>query len=101
MFKKSIAFFFSILFVVFLAAPSIIIAIDNNADISLFYSLGEEEEKESFSSKLKEVLFFETSIKQIDCITFYDVKNNIKYFYKKYPKPHLNLISPPPEAHIL
>ena len=62
----------------FIIAPSIIVAFDNSIDISIIYSLNEEEEKGSETHK-----------------------NIVVVFSKKYPKPHLNLISPPPEVHIL
>lgn len=91
--KNRIATFFVVLFMSILAAPTIIASIDNTIDISSFYCI-EEEEGEGKNFKL----FLENSITPID--KFFAIKTNISlmgYPYKTYAKPHLNLISPPPE----
>ncbi|SFZ90447.1 hypothetical protein SAMN05428642_101941 [Flaviramulus basaltis] len=95
MHKKTIAIFFNILLLALISAPSIIIAIDDSIDISMFYSVTEEEETSKI--KLQSPDSFSESECIISCIDIEDVE----YYFKKYPKPHLNLISPPPELHIL
>ena len=90
--RHSAAVFFTILFVAILSAPTIISSVDDSVDISYFYSLAEEEENEKTFDLIFEVI--------IDSEIFLDSKNNngkIVYTFKKYTKPHLNLISPPPE----
>lgn len=90
----------SVLFLVFLVAPTIITLVDDTADVSMFYAASEEEEKGSEKDKEIEVLFFELHKNELDYNTS-NGKNSLGYYFKKYPKPHLNLISPPPELHIL
>jgi len=90
--QKKSAIFFVILFMTMLSAPTLIISIDDSTDVTFFYGDNEEEEKESFK-----ILFEITP--QIAEDSFIDCTNedNDGYTFKTYPKPHLNLISPPPE----
>jgi len=84
-----------------LIAPSVIIVIDNDADISFFYDTTEEEEKKGNEKhKDLEVLFSEFNENEAYFVSN-ETENNLGYYFKNYPKPHLNLISPPPELHIL
>nr|WP_321228976.1 hypothetical protein [uncultured Psychroserpens sp.] len=89
--RKIIAILFSVLFVALITAPSIIIAIDDSVDVSIFYSITEEEEKETLKvfpmNELNEEDYFLTS----------NSNDNLGYFFKNYLKPHLNIISPPPD----
>lgn len=90
--RKIIAILFSVLFVALITAPSIIIAIDDSVDVSIFYSITEEEEeKETLKvfpmDELNEEDYFLTS----------NSNDNLGYFFKNYLKPHLNIISPPPD----
>ena len=74
-----------------ITAPTIIISIDDSVDISCFYSLGEEE-VENFE------LPFDNNTLCTDNITIIKANDDrIGYTFKVYPKPHLNLITPPPE----
>ena len=78
-----------------------ILVVDKNADVSIFYNNAapEEEEKQGVS-KDTEVLYY----KSMHVNAFNEVwnsENNLEYFFKNYKKPHLNLISPPPESYIL
>ena len=93
--KKTIAILFSVLFLAFVTAPTIIIAVDNTVDVSIFYGVTEEE-----SENLK-LPFPDNSFKGLESLVILDSKENSGYFFKNYPKPHLNLISPPPEQFIL
>ena len=86
----------SVLFLGFLVAPTVITLIDDSTDVSMFYAASEEEEKGSEKDKEVEVLFFELIHNEID-VTFSKGEDNLEYYFKTYPKPHLNLISPPPE----
>ncbi|UAB76741.1 hypothetical protein INR78_06035 [Mesoflavibacter sp. SCSIO 43206] len=84
------------LFLGLITAPSIIIAIDADVDVSILYNVSEEEEenksinlvvteqKETTESIYKEIAFL-----------------RLDYLFKSYTKPALNLISPPPEIFIL
>lgn len=88
----------SLLFLVLIAAPTIITFIDDSIDVSFFYASAEEEEKKgNEKNKEFEVLFFENDHVNSDHVSF-DVEDNLEYFFKAYSKPHLNLISPPPKV---
>lgn len=92
MYKKAISIFFTILFLGLITAPSIIMAIDDSVDISVFYSISEEEEE---SKNLK--IFPSFGDLDYSFSEFFKYNTYLGYRYKIYPKPHLNLISPPPE----
>ncbi|WP_299550724.1 hypothetical protein [Seonamhaeicola sp.] len=94
--RQVISIFFSLVFVSFLVAPSIIVLVDDSVDISIFYTSSEEEEKGNEKNKDVEKLFFE-SLCADTAFTFSNMESELEYYYKKYAKPHLNLISPPPE----
>lgn len=98
--RNIISLLFSLLFLLFLTAPTIILMVDDSVDVSIFYASNEEEEKENEKNKEIEILFFELSTTDLDFASS-DVENNLGYYFKNYPKPHLNLISPPPESHTL
>jgi hypothetical protein len=88
------------LFLAFISAPTIIHVLDDSQDVSIFYSFSEEEEKghETF----KNIEFLSSEFNNGDIIFSAPLKSNTTgYHYKTYPKPHLNLISPPPEFYIL
>ncbi|MEQ3663371.1 hypothetical protein [Olleya sp.] len=92
MHKKIVSIFFTILFLALITAPSIIIVMDDTVDVSVFYSLSEEEEEHknvnlTFVLEDTEDAFYEAS----------SINKYLGYHFKTYPKPHLNLISPPPE----
>ena len=90
--KYRIAVFFTILFMALITAPTVILSLDNTYDVSSFYSINEEEENQNLK------LVFESISLDSDSL-FEDQVNHqfIGYTFKHYPKPHLNLISPPPD----
>jgi hypothetical protein len=89
--KNVIAIFFTILLMALISAPSIIIAIDDSADTSIFYSVTEEEETNKIELKASESFVVTEYLWVLESV------EGIEYYFKKYPKPHLNLIFPPPE----
>ncbi len=94
MYRNAISIFFTILFLALITAPSIIVAMDDSVDVSVFYSLSEEEETKNLN-----LVIVSQSIED----AYLDNLNNTKhlgYHYKIYPKPHLNLVSPPPEFNL-
>lgn len=93
--KKTIAILFSILFLTFITAPTIIIAVDNSIDVSIFYSITEEE-----NENLK-LSFTDNGFNGLENLLTLDPKENSGYYSKNYPQPHLNLILPPPEQNML
>jgi hypothetical protein len=72
-----------------ISAPSIITAMDDSFDVSIFYSITEEEETAKILLEIKPV--------EAEHLEFDYSDNNLGYYYKSYSKPHLNLIFPPPE----
>jgi len=98
--RSIISISLSILFLVFTVAPTIIVMIDDSIDISCFYISEEEEEKGSEKNKDQDVIFSEYIITE-NYQALNKEKNNLIYYFKEYSKPHLNLISPPPELSII
>lgn len=90
MLKKGISVLFSAILLLFIAAPTIITIVDDTVDVSYVFSTSEEKEK-GF-----EIIFSNEKPYESNLISS-STENNLGYFYKNYPKPHLNLISPPPE----
>jgi hypothetical protein len=94
--RSIISIIFSVIFMITLIAPSVIIVIDNDADISFFYDTTEEEEKGNEKHKELEVLFSELNENEAYFVSN-ETEGNLGYYFKNYSKPHLNLISPPPD----
>jgi len=91
--KYKIVIFFTLLFMAMISAPTVITCIDDSVDVSCFFGIGEEEEE---SKNLK--LLFENSLEFSNNHFVIKTRGNlIGYTFKTYPKPHLNLIIPPPE----
>ncbi|MFD2822638.1 hypothetical protein ACFS5M_03095 [Lacinutrix iliipiscaria] len=95
--KKGISIFLSVIFLLFIATPTIITIVDDTVDISIIFSTSEEENQNHLNV---ETLFLNKKMNELGLV-FTSTENNLGYFFKNYPKPHLNLISPPPEQHIL
>ncbi len=98
--KLIVSSFFLLLFTAFISAPTIILLVDDSLDTSVFYSLSEEEEKGHETIKNIAVTSSDFNHSYFQFASKLNT-NTIGYHYKQYPKPHLNLISPPPEHHIL
>ena len=97
--RNLISLLFSSMFLLFLIAPTVILIIDNSADVSCFYISSEEEEKGNEISKDKELMLYDV-LNETVLLDSNEIENDLEYFYKNYPKPHLNLISPPPDFYI-
>lgn len=91
-YKYRAAIFFTIILMALISAPSIILSIDNSCDVTSFYSMAEEEENNNVK-----LLFDNPFEDSEDIFDGLKKRNVIGYAFKNYPKPHLNLISPPPE----
>jgi len=100
MLRKITALFLLSIFISHAVLPAIISLVDKDVDIAFLMDINEEESKEQESSK-------DTEIKILDLnnanLAFNDDKLGALegYYFKNYATPHLNLISPPPEYHIL
>ncbi|MDB9961735.1 hypothetical protein OAD62_06520 [Oceanihabitans sp.] len=98
--KKIVSIFLSVIFLLFIVTPTIIVMVDDTIDVSIAFAASEEEEKGNEKNLDIEVLFSNLKANESDLV-FAVSENNLGYYFKNYPKPHLNLISPPPEQHIL
>ncbi len=97
MIKNLVSVFFTVLFMAITTVPSIISTMDDSMDVSIYYDLSEEEEeKENEKTKVLE-FFFEGNRESVSFMEYSGTELS-GFNYKKYPKPHLNLISPPPEV---
>lgn len=99
MLKQKVSIVFGIIFVTFLVTPTIISIIDDSIDISVFYTSTEEEDK-GFEKDKIDFISLDNSFNQIDFF-FKNSEDNLTYYSKKYPKPYLNLLLPPPQHTIL
>jgi len=97
--RNTVSILLSIIFWAFLTVPSVLSLIDDSIDISILYESSEEEEEEKGSENIKdiEITFSELNGKESD-FALTKTENYLGYYSKSYPKPHLNLISPPPEV---
>lgn len=98
--RNLISLLFSTMFLLFLTAPTVILIIDNSADVSCFFISSEEEEKGHEKSKDKELMIYDV-LNETAILDSNEIENDLEYFFKNYSKPHLNLISPPPDSHRL
>ncbi|MCB4807177.1 hypothetical protein LG651_02860 [Tamlana sp. 62-3] len=90
--KNLIVLFFSVTLLCFIAAPTVLIILDDSADVSVIYNNFAEEEE---LSKIK--LQCNNPHEETTRILALTSKIQTVYFSKKYPNPLVNLISPPPE----
>jgi hypothetical protein len=97
--KKVVSIFLSVVFLLFIVTPTIIMMVDDSIDISIIYSTSEEEERGHEKQIDKEILFSNLKTNETDLVINY-TENNVGYCSKKYAKPHLNHISPPPQQNI-
>lgn len=99
--KNLVSILLTLIFVGFLTTPTLIMLADDTVDISIFYTTSSPEEDKGIEKNNNiEVLFTSPLMSDLD---FSSKENKIKlgYYFKNYPKPHLNLISPPPKLHLL
>lgn len=85
------------LFLGFLIIPSTILVIDNSFDVSIFYGIGNEKEEKVNEKNIEIELLLNDVGKNELTIDKSQAQNKIDYLFKKYTKPNLNLIIPPPD----
>ena len=84
-----------------IVSPTVIIAIDDTVDISMFYGVAEENEEKGKEKNIEiESIFYESTEKE-PSLYFNQKENMAFYMFKNYPKPHLNLVFPPPDFLLL
>lgn len=94
--KRIISTILALFLTVVIVSPMLVTIVDNTVEVGLFETSEEEkdtrgENKVEIEKLLTNHLPREFSSEEINS------NNNLGYFFKVYPKPHLNLISPPPE----
>lgn len=95
--KKIISICFSVIFLLFLVAPTILEIVDDSFDTSILFSDIEKDHE-----KQLEIEIYLSKVKfKHSYFIFITIENNLSYFYKKYAKPELNIISPPPELSLV
>lgn len=96
MFKHLVSSFFLILFLGFIAAPTIIHSVDDTIDISFFYSITEEEERGHQTFKIFEVKLSET---EKFCLSLFELEKERSYasYVKNYIPYAIECVSPPPK----
>lgn len=94
--RNKLSIILSMIFLLFLVAPTVIFIVDDSIDISLFYTMSEEEENGVEKNKIDEVLILQTDTPESFFVSK-KVIQHIVYFFKNYQKPYLNLVSPPPD----
>jgi hypothetical protein len=95
MYKNKIAVFFSILFLTFIIAPTIVTMIDSSIDISFIYS-SSEEESENLKGEKEKLVFSTLNINEYNFSSTKRV-SALTHVNKNYTKPHLGMVFPPPE----
>ncbi len=100
MHKQNISFFFIVVFTLFISAPTVISVMEKSFDISVFFSVNEEENKGN------EIL--KTFVVKLPCTDKYGIslielekEKSYSSYLKKYTSSIIECISPPPEEFIL
>lgn len=96
--KRGISLVFSTLFLLFIGLPTILTIVDNSIDISLIISTTDDEESEK---NLDFKVIFPNVKSNNSGIALSYSKNSLLHCNKKYGKPYLDLISPPPDYYTL
>jgi len=100
MFRKVISLFLLGIFLLSATAPTIVSLFDENYDTILLMDMSEEESKEKESSKDAETKIVHVSSANLSLYGL-ELSDTRGFHLKKYAKPYLNLLSPPPEVNIL
>ncbi len=74
--------------------------VDDSIDISILIDSSDEEEKGKENIKDIQLSVSELDGNESDYFSD-ETENDLGYYFKNYPKPHMNLISPPPDHIIL
>ena len=96
MHKKTVSYFFLIFFTLFIMAPTIVSVIEKSCDVSIFYSVNEEEDKGNETLKNLELKLSDTAKVTI---SFFELEKEKSYhsYIKNYTQLDLECTSLPPE----
>jgi len=99
--RNKVSIFLSLLFVLLISAPTVISIVGDSIDIAVFFDSSEEEEEKGQEKNIELELLFSNLDHEDLNISCSEVGDNLGYYFKTYPKPHLNIVSPPPDQYIL
>ena len=91
-----LSFFFMFSFLSFTIAPSILMLLDNDSELIEIYTSAEEEDNTDENKFENDVVLEDLNPKNSAPSNSKNEKKS-GYKYYNYPKPHLNLVFPPPE----
>jgi len=94
--KRIIASFFSLVFTLLITAPTVISVLENSFDVSVFFSVAEEESKEKDSNKTIELIVLETK-NEVSSLFFFEDTKITSYYSKNYNPFKVESNLPPPE----
>ena len=97
--KTTISICFTIIFSSFLAAPLVITILDASFDISIFYSIDEEENNNNYEIKHKEITFQDWH-KSESLVLELLKKSPFDFYLNNYSQLSLETNSPPPDYFI-
>lgn len=100
MLQRIISITLSLLFVLFLTAPTIIMMIDKTADVTIFYTSNEDEEKNGQEKDIDKKIVVNQYLQGDSDFDLKPIMNYLDYFPKNYSNPFINIISPPPELQL-
>ena len=95
--KSFLALFFLSVFTITVIAPTVIMMVDDSCDVSMLYSLAEEEENQEKEGDGKVELLFSEILTTSFTDSIAMEGSEYHYNYRKYATPALNLICNPPE----
>ncbi len=95
--RKQIHLLFSIIFIVFITAPSVVTLLDEGCDVSMFCGLEDEKEKEEKDGqKTFELNFIEVKNNDNSPVVV-ELKLDTKFYLNTFKELHKENVSPPPE----
>lgn len=93
---RLIASFFIVLFLAFIATPSIVTYIDRSVDVSMAFTANEEENSPKTEIALE--YLFHIDNRNITSLHFLQEQTAFNHFYKEgYRLVYLDILSPPPK----
>ena len=97
MHRRSIHLFFSLIFIAFICAPTMVSLVDKNIDVSVFYSLNEDEGESEKNEIAKDVELIVIESHNPDDSLIRNKRNVAQSREKTYFQFYINLSSPPPK----
>lgn len=93
---KIIASFFIVLFLAFIATPSVVTYLDENVDVSLAFTANEEENSPKTEIAFEYLIHIDN--RHTTSLHFLQEQTAFNHFYKEgYRLVYLDILSPPPK----